>query len=141
MWATSARAAASAYGPPEPMPIRPSSGSITSPVPETMNDVLLIGHGQQRLQPAQHPVAAPVLGQLDGGAREVAAILLELALEAREQREGIRRRAGEARHHAIVVQLADLAGAGLDDRLPQRHLTVAADRHLATVAHAEHVVA
>src|SRR5215467_14286542 len=34
----SARAAASAYGPPEPMPIRPSSGSMTSPVPETMNE-------------------------------------------------------------------------------------------------------
>src|SRR2546426_1075893 len=29
--ATSARAAASAYGPPEPMPISPSSGSMTSP--------------------------------------------------------------------------------------------------------------
>src|SRR4029453_15599879 len=38
VWATSARAAARAYGPPEPIPIRPSSGSITSPVPETMNE-------------------------------------------------------------------------------------------------------
>ena len=34
----SARAAASAYGPPEPMPINPSSGSITSPVPEMMSE-------------------------------------------------------------------------------------------------------
>ncbi len=44
-------------------------------------------------------------------------MLLELALEAREQREGVGGRAGEARHHAVVVELADLAGAGLDDRL------------------------
>src|SRR2546428_556396 len=36
--ATSARAAASAYAPPEPMPMRPSSGSITSPLPEMMNE-------------------------------------------------------------------------------------------------------
>src|SRR2546426_1057577 len=36
--ATSARAAASAYGPPEPMPISPSSGSMTSPLPEMMNE-------------------------------------------------------------------------------------------------------
>ena len=36
VWATNALAAASAYGPPEPMPIRPSSGSMTSPVPYTM---------------------------------------------------------------------------------------------------------
>src|SRR6185503_13021047 len=34
--ARSARAAARAYGPPEPIPTRPSSGSITSPVPDTM---------------------------------------------------------------------------------------------------------
>src|ERR1035441_8457712 len=33
----SARAAASAYGPPEPMAQIPSSGSITSPLPETRN--------------------------------------------------------------------------------------------------------
>src|SRR5437773_2213039 len=36
--ATSARAAASAYGPPEPIPIRPSSGSMTSPVPDTISE-------------------------------------------------------------------------------------------------------
>src|SRR5256886_5013629 len=36
--ATSARAAASAYGPPDPMPMSPSSGSMTSPLPEMMNE-------------------------------------------------------------------------------------------------------
>ncbi len=35
---TSARAAASAKFPPEPIAHTPSSGSITSPVPETMSD-------------------------------------------------------------------------------------------------------
>src|SRR5207244_12935706 len=36
--ATSARAAASAYGPPDPMPMSPSSGSMTSPVPALMTE-------------------------------------------------------------------------------------------------------
>src|SRR6266851_3025033 len=35
-WPTSARAAANAKAPPEPIPTRPSSGSITSPVPDTL---------------------------------------------------------------------------------------------------------
>ena len=39
--AISARAADSAYGPPEPIAIRPSSGSITSPVPEMISEVSL----------------------------------------------------------------------------------------------------
>ena len=82
----------------------PSSGSITSPVPETRNVLLAVGHDQQRLQPAQHAVGAPVLGQLDRGAREVAAVLLQLGLEALEQRERVGRRAGEARQHPAVVQ-------------------------------------
>ena len=33
--------------------------------------VLQVGHDQQRLEPAEDPVAPPVLGQLDRGAREV----------------------------------------------------------------------
>src|SRR5262247_3218001 len=37
-WRHRARAAARAKGPPEPMPMSPSSGSITSPVPDTMNE-------------------------------------------------------------------------------------------------------
>ena len=56
---------------------------------------LRVADQQQRLEAAQVAVGAPVLGQLDGGAGEVAE-LLELALEALEQREGIGRAAGEA---------------------------------------------
>src|SRR6266705_516867 len=37
-WLSSALAAAKAYGPPEPMARMPSSGSITSPVPETISE-------------------------------------------------------------------------------------------------------
>ena len=63
------------------------------------------------LEAAQDPVAAPILGELDGGALEVAAILLELRLEPREKREGIGGRAREAGEDAVVVKTPDLARA------------------------------
>jgi hypothetical protein len=42
-----------------------------------------VGDAQQRLEAAQAAVGAPVLGQLDGGAHEVA-VLLQFALDALE---------------------------------------------------------
>ena len=74
----------------------PSSGSITSPVPEMMRECSRVGHRQQGLQPPQDPVRPPVLGQLHRGPRQVAPVLLELRLELGEQGEGVRGRAGEA---------------------------------------------
>ena len=109
----SAFAAASAYAPPDPIPMMPSSGSIRSPVPESRNVDLIVHDDQHRLEPAQHAVGAPVLGQLDRRALEVAAILLQLRLEPREQRERVGRRAGEAGQDLVVVEPADLAGACL----------------------------
>lgn len=89
-----------------------------------------VGHGQHGLQAAQHAVGAPVARQLDGGAHQMALVLLQLGLEALEQREGIGRRAGEARQHLLAVELAHLARAGLDDGVAQRDLAVAADGDL-----------
>ena len=62
-----------------------------------------VGHREHRLEPAQHAVGAPVLGQLDRGAHQVALVLLELGLEALEQREGVGGGAGEAGQHLVVV--------------------------------------
>ena len=106
----------------------PYSGSSTSPVPVMMSDADAIGHREHRLQAAQDAIGAPVLGKLDRRAREMALVLLELRLEALEQREGIRRRAGEARQHLVVVQPAHLARRRLDDDVAERDLAVAAQR-------------
>ena len=57
---------------------------------------LLVGDDEHRLEPAKQAVGAPVARELDGGAFEVAAILLELRFEAREERKGVGGRAGEA---------------------------------------------
>ena len=58
--------------------------------------LLRVADQQQRFEAAQVAVRPPVLRQLDRGAREVA-VLLQLAFEALEQREGIGRAAGKAR--------------------------------------------
>src|SRR5262249_57296879 len=73
-------------------------------------------------------IGPPVLGQLDGRARELARILFELAFEALEQREGIGGRAREAADDVALAQAADLLGVGLHNGLADRYLAVAADR-------------
>ena len=74
-----------------------------------------VGHGHHRLEPAQIAVGAPVLGELDAGARQLARMALELGLEPLEQREGIGGAAGEAGEDAAVAEPPDLAGVALDD--------------------------
>ena len=69
---------------------------------------LLVGDDQERLEVAQNLVRAPLLAQLDGGALEVAVILFELALEAREEREGVGGRAGEARRESCRCRAGGL---------------------------------
>ena len=66
-------------------------------------DLLAIGHQQQRLEPAQHAIGAPVLGQLDRGAAQAAVELLQLGFELVEQGQGVGRGAGESRQHAIII--------------------------------------
>lgn len=89
-----------------------------------------VGHCQHGFQAPQGAVGAPVLGEFDGAAQQVALVLFELGLEALEEREGVRRAAGEARQNTILVELAHLAGGGLDDDIPESDLPVAAKGHV-----------
>ena len=102
----------------------PSSGSIKSPVPDKQEHRRLVDDDQHRLEPAQRAIGAPVLRELDRRALEVAAILLELRFEAREQRKRIGRRPGEARKNLVVVQPPDFLRALLDDRIAEGYLAV-----------------
>src|SRR6185436_166530 len=63
LWRTSARAAASAYGPPEPTATTPSSGSIKSPVPESrkVDDVsatMSIASSRRRMRSLRQSLAS-----------------------------------------------------------------------------------
>src|SRR4029078_2004431 len=86
---------------------------------------LLVGDAEQGLEPPERAIRAPVLGELDGGAREVS-VLFQLALEALEERESIRGAAGEAREHLVSVQAANFLRVALHDRIADGHLAVAA---------------
>ena len=134
----SALAAASAYAPPDPIAMIPSSGSIRSPVPESRIRRLGVHDDQHRLEPPQHAIGAPVLGELDGRALEVAAVLFELGLEAGEQRERVGGRAGEAGEDPVVVQPPDLPGGLLDDRVAEGDLAVAGHDRLVAVPDGQH---
>ena len=134
VFSNSARAADCANGPPEPMAASGMLGLDDIAIAGDHVQAVRIAHQQQRLEAAQVAVGAPVLGQLDGGAREVAEFL-QLALEALEQREGVGRAAGEAGQHLAVVQPAHLAGIALHHGVAQGDLAVAAEGEDAVAAH------
>ena len=94
-----------------------------------------VGDRHHRLEPAQVAVGAPVLGQLDAGARQLAGMLLELGLEPLEQGEGVGGGAGEAGDHAAAGQPPHLLRVRLHDRLAEADLAVAGDDDLAVLAH------
>jgi hypothetical protein len=104
--------------PPLPIATSPSSGSSTSPLPVMISEPVTVGHRQHRLEPAQDAVGAPVLGQLHRRAQQIALVLVELRLEALEQRERIGRAAGEAGENAVVVQRRTLRALALTTTLP-----------------------
>jgi hypothetical protein len=66
----------------------------------------------------------------------VALVLLQLGLEALEQREGVGGGAGKTGQHLVAVELAHLARAGLDDDVAERDLAVAAQGDDGATAHA-----
>ena len=137
MFSISAVAAALAKGPPEPMAATPLVGLDHVAVAADDVGVLGVGHQQQRFQMAQDAVGAPLLGQFDDGARQVAVVLLELGFEAGEQREGVGGGAGETGQDLVVVEAAELAGGGFQHFLAEGDLAVAGHDDLAVAADAE----
>src|SRR4029079_11360310 len=69
-----------------------------------------VEHDEHGLEPAENAIAAPVLRELDGGALEIPAVLLEFGLEAGEERERVGGRARKPGEHPIVIQTPDLPG-------------------------------
>src|SRR5215469_5291347 len=94
-----------------------------------------IADQEQRLETPQVAVRAPVLRQLDRGTRQVA-VLLELALETLEQREGIGRAAGKARDDFVAGEAAHLARVALHHGIAEGDLSVTADGNRTWSAHA-----
>ena len=98
--------------------------------------VLRVADQQQRFEAPQVAIAAPVLGELDGRASQIAE-LVELAFEALEQREGVGRAAGEAAEHLAIVERPHLARVALHDGVAESDLSVAADGDGAVAPHGQ----
>src|SRR5260370_10280934 len=93
---------------------------------------------QQRFKMAQGLVGAPLFGQLDGGASQIAVVLLQLALKAREERQRIGRRTGKAGENLVVVKATDLFRRVLDHTFAQSDLAISSHDHSSAPTHADH---
>jgi hypothetical protein len=96
---------------------------------------LAIGHRQHRLQPAQRTIGTPVLGQFDSRTHQIALMLVQLGLEALEQRKGIGRAASETGQNLPLVETPYFLRRPLDDDIAQRDLPVATHRHRIAATH------
>ena len=83
-----------------------------------MNVLPRVGDDQHGLEPAQRAIGAPLLGELDRGAPQRAALLAQLLVEPLEQRDAVGRRAGEPADRAAVAEPAHLAAPPLTTVLP-----------------------
>jgi len=70
-------------GPPEPIAIKLFSGSITSPLPEIINEAIGIGNSLAKLKTAHHPISTanllPVQGRCESGCPDVSPVWLRNA--------------------------------------------------------------
>ena len=136
-WA-SAFAAAKAYAPPDPIAMIPSSGSMRSPFPESrkvrrVSITISIASRRRSMRSLRQSFASSTADRF-----EIAAVLLELRLESREQGKRICGGTGEPGQDAVVVQLANLLGGLLDDGVAEGDLTVTSHDGLVSMTHREH---
>src|SRR5690606_7832230 len=85
------------------------------------------------LEIAKILVGSPVLCEFHRSPHQLTGILLELLFKPIEQREGIRRGAGETRNHLTLADAADFAGVALHHGLAKANLAVASHDDLAAL--------
>ena len=94
--------------------------------PEYVEFLRKSGQMWLELESAQDTIRAPVAGQLDGRAHQVALMFFELGFETFLQGEGVCGSAGEASQYPVVIEAPDLARRALDDDVAERDLAVTA---------------
>src|SRR5205085_8004639 len=77
-------------------------------------------------------------GELDCGFLQVAGMLLKLALEALEKRNGVGSGAREAGNHFVVVEAARFSRSVLHYMIAHGDLTIGDEHDFVVLAHAEH---
>src|SRR6476619_1563581 len=87
---------------------------------------------------AKRFVGAPFLAEFDRRAFKISMVLLELAFETREQRNGVGSRTSKPGEDAVVVQPADFFRAAFHDGFAQRYLAVTGERNPSFFANEQH---
>ena len=108
----------------------------TDRVLRRLEAMLAVADQQERLEASKIAVTSPVLGELDGGAREVAE-LLELAFEAFEQGEGVGGSAGVTAQYLAIAERTHLARVALHHGVAEGDLSIAADGDGAVSPHGQ----
>ena len=112
----------------------PSSGSMTSPVPDTMNECSRSATASSGFKATQDAIGAPVLRQFDRGTWQIAPILLEFGLKFGKERKRIRGSPRKARQNLIMIDAADFACAVLEHHVVKTDLPVPGHGHLPAMA-------
>src|SRR5262249_44182850 len=127
-----ARAAASAKLPPEPMAQTPSSGSMTSPVPETISE---LSRSATTRSASKRRSRRSVRQSFESSTAARRRFPFTDCSFASKRSKSVGAGAGEAREDAVVVQTADLARIRLEHGLTDRDLPVTAEDHASAVAY------
>ncbi len=96
-----------------------------------------VGNQQQGFEMAQEFIGAPVFGEFDGGAAQIAVILLKFRLETAEEGEGVGGGTGESSENFVLIEAANFLGSVLDYGFAERDLAVASHDNLVVAADAE----
>ncbi len=98
-------------------------------------DPIGVGDDEHRLEAAQVLVGAPLLAEADGGADQVALVLVEVLLELVEQGQRIGDGPGESADHLAVEQPPNLGGSRLHHDVADGHLAIAGNRNCSAALH------
>ena len=115
----------------------PSSGSITSPLPDTRNVDFVSATISRCFQVPQRAVLAPFLREFDRCLRQIPLMFLELSFKALEKGKRVRGRSGKARQNLVAEQPARLSRRVFHHVFAHGDLSIGGDHNFIVAAHAQ----
>src|SRR5262249_12423372 len=96
-----------------------------------------IGDDKKSFEMAESAILAPLFGELNGGLLQIAGMLLELAFEALEQRDGVGSGARKADDDFVIVQAPRFASGVLHDVVAHGDLAIGHEDNFGVLAHTQ----
>src|SRR3972149_7387087 len=102
----------------------PVVGFDNSPVPGDDERVFGVSDNKQSFQSPEYSIRPPILGQFHGPSQEIPAELVQFFLKLCKKGEGICRGPSKTSKNFVMVDLSNLPGSMLHDRMFKGHLTI-----------------